>query len=91
MIRLKKINIKKFYGKSILKLIYEIVIKSKIFDKIILSSDSHELALGKNISFYILIKKSKELSVACAGTSPVIKHVINFFSDNFKIKKYLLH
>ena len=35
--RIKKKNIKKFYGKPILELTYETVKKSKIFDKIIIS------------------------------------------------------
>jgi pseudaminic acid cytidylyltransferase len=85
--RIKKKNVKKFYGKPILELTYEIVKKSKIFDKIILSSDSNEiLKLGKNIGFDILIKRPKKLSGDYIGTAPVIKHAINFLSHNFKIK-----
>jgi pseudaminic acid cytidylyltransferase len=85
--RIKEKNIKIFCGKPILQLTYEIVKKSKIFDKIVLSSDSNKiLTLGKKIGFDILIKRSKELSDDYTGTVSVIKHAINYLSGNFKIK-----
>lgn len=77
--RIKKKNIKIFYGKPMLKWTYEIIKNSKIFSKIILTSDSNEiLNLGKKIGFDILIKRPKRLSNDYVGTVPVIKHTINY-------------
>jgi pseudaminic acid cytidylyltransferase len=85
--RIKKKNIKNFYGKPILELTYDILKKSKLFNKIILSSDSNKiLRLGKNIGFDILIKRPKELSDDYTSTALVIKHAINFLTDNCNIK-----
>jgi len=76
--RIKKKNIKMFYGKPMLQWTYEIVKKSKIFDKIVLTSDSDQiLNIGKKIGFDILIKRPKKLSNDYVGTVPVIKHAIN--------------
>jgi len=76
--RIKKKNIKFFYGKPILQWTYEIIKKSKIFNKVVLTSDSHQiLNIGKKIGFDILIKRPKGLSNDYIGTAPVIKHAIN--------------
>ena len=76
--RIKKKNIKFFYGKPILQWTYEIIKKSKIFNKIVLTSDSDQiLNIGKKIGFDILIKRPKKLSNDYVGTVPVIKHAIN--------------
>ena len=81
--RIKKKNIKKFYGKPILELTYDILKKSKLFNKIILSSDSNEiLRLGKNIGFDILIKRPKQLSDDYIGTDEVIAHAIEILKLN---------
>jgi pseudaminic acid cytidylyltransferase len=61
--KIKKKNIKIYYGKPILQLSYEIIKNYKIFDKIILYSDNKEFrGLKENIDFNILIKRPKELS-----------------------------
>ena len=84
--RIKKKNIKKFYGKPILELTYDILKKSKLFNKIILSSDSNEiLRLGKNIGFDILIKRPKELSDDYIGTDEVITHAIKILKKEINI------
>jgi pseudaminic acid cytidylyltransferase len=77
--RIKRKNIKMFYGKPMLQWTYEIINKSKIFNKIVLTSDSNLiLNIGKKIGFDILIKRPKKLSNDYVGTAPVIKHAINF-------------
>jgi pseudaminic acid cytidylyltransferase len=80
--RIKKKNIKIFFGKPMLQWTYEIVKKSKIFDKIVLTSDSDQiLNIGKKIGFDILIKRPKKLSNDYAGTVPVVKHSINYLMN----------
>jgi N-acylneuraminate cytidylyltransferase len=86
--RIKKKNIKFFFGKPILQWTYETIRKSKIFDKIALTSDSDEvLNIGKKIGFDILIKRPKKLSNDYVGTVPVIKHAINYLSHQFILTK----
>jgi len=86
--RIKKKNIKIFFGKPILQWTYETIRKSKIFDKIVLTSDSDEvLNIGKKIGFDILIKRPKKLSNDYVGTVPVIKHAINYLSHQFILTK----
>lgn len=87
--RIKKKNIKMFYGKPMLQWTYEIIKKSKIFNKIVLTSDSDQiLNIGKKIGFDILIKRPKKLSNDYVGTVPVVKHAINFlFNQSIAINK----
>jgi N-acylneuraminate cytidylyltransferase len=77
--RIKKKNIKFFYGKPMLHWTYEIIKKSKIFNKIVLTSDCDQiLSIGRKIGFDILIKRPKKLSNSNVGIAPVIKHAINY-------------
>lgn len=75
--RIKGKNIKKFNSKPIIELAFKIARRSKLFDKIIITTDSNKvLKLGKKIGFDILIKRPKKLSSDHIGTAPVIKHAI---------------
>ena len=61
--RIKNKNIKQFYGKPIIYWTYKIIKKSKIFQNIVLSSDSEKiLKVGKKIGFDFLIKRPKKIS-----------------------------
>ena len=86
--RIKKKNIKIFNGKPMLEWAFQIVSKSKLFDKIIISSESTEvLKIAKKIGFNLLIKRPKNLANNFIGTSDVIKHAIkelerNYYFDN---------
>lgn len=75
--RIKKKNIKLFNSRPIIEWAFIIAKKSKLFDKIILTSDSDKiLKLGKKIGFDILVKRPKKYSSDFIGTAPVIKHAI---------------
>ena len=55
--RIKNKNIKFFYSKPIIQWTFEIIKKSKMFKKIVLTSDSKKiLNLGKKIKFNDYIK-----------------------------------
>ncbi len=75
--RIKKKNIKKFLGIPIIERSLRNLYKMKIFDKIIVSSDSKKIL--KNISKkypIIQIQRPKKLSSDHAGTQEVVVHAI---------------
>ena len=75
--RIKNKNIKIFNSKPIIEWTFKIAKKSKLFDKIILTSDNIKiLKLGKKIGFDILIKRPKKYATNFIGTAPVVKHAI---------------
>ena len=75
--RIKRKNIKLFNGKPMFAWAYQIALKSKLFDKIIISSESNEvLKIAKKIGFDILIKRPNKLANDYVGTEKVIKHSI---------------
>lgn len=75
-------NIKKFYGKPIILHTLEKVIKSKLFDKIIVSSDSTKiLKLSKKKNIY-LHKRNIKYSNDKATTVSAINSCIRYFKFN---------
>jgi pseudaminic acid cytidylyltransferase len=75
-------NIKLFAGKPIIAYSIEAAKKSQIFDRIIVSTDSDEIAQvaidnGAEIPFL----RPKELSEDHTPTAPVIAHAIQWFKD----------
>ena len=84
--RIKKKNIKLFNNKPIIKKTFEIIKKSKMFNEIVLSTDSDKiLNLGTKIGFTKLIKRSKKLSNDYVGTKEVIVHAIKVLGKEINI------
>lgn len=84
--RIKKKNIKLFNNRPIIKVTFEIIKKSKLFNEIVLSSDSNKiLNLGKKIGFTKLIKRPKKLSDDYVGTNEVIVHAIKILKKKINI------
>lgn len=81
--RIKKKNIKLFFKKPIISYPINALKKSKIFDKIIVSSDSElvgRIARDFGVDFY---KRSKKLSGDKISTRDVILDVIHNLKKNF--------
>jgi len=75
--RIKKKNIKKFYGKPIIAWPIIAAKKSNIFDKIIVSTDSFQIALiSKKYGAEVPFLRKKKLSNNKVGTSEVIVDAI---------------
>lgn len=75
--RILKKNIKNFSGKPIILWSIELAIKSKCFDKIIVSSDDQEIIdIAKKHYIDAPFVRPKELSDDFTGTVPVIAHAI---------------
>lgn len=76
--RIIKKNIKSFLGKPMIHYAIKTATESKIFEKIVVTSDSEEiLSIAEQFSKDILLyKRSPKLSDDLTGTLPVIKDVI---------------
>tara|TARA_B100000945_G_C20281158_1_gene548677 strand:+ start:173 stop:868 length:696 start_codon:yes stop_codon:yes gene_type:complete len=75
--RIKKKNIKIFFNKPILHYTFDIIKKSKLFSKIILSTDDKEIAkVAKKIGFEIILKRSKKNSGPKSTTIDAVKECL---------------
>lgn len=82
-IRIKNKNIKSFYGKPIIAYPIKVALSSKIFDKVIVSTDSRAIAnislkYGASIPFL----RPRTLSQNNIGTLEVIQHAIKRILKN---------
>ena len=82
--RIKNKNIKLFFGKPIITYVIKLLIKSKIFDKIIVSTDSNKIAkICAKSGAKILFKRPKSLAGDNITTKEVVKHAIVWMTKNF--------
>lgn len=85
--RVKRKNIKLFNTKPMIAWAFQTAVKSKLFDKIIISSENDEvLKIAGKIGFDILIKRPKKLANDYVSTENVIKHAIKELE-----KKYIFN
>jgi pseudaminic acid cytidylyltransferase len=85
--RIKKKNIKIFYRKPMIYWTIKKIKESKIFDKIIVTSDDKKILNYVKKKVDITINRPKELSDDFTPTQPVIKHAISFLNKiGIKIK-----
>lgn len=78
--RIKHKNIKKFNGKPIIYWTIKAAIKSKLFDRIVVSTDSKVIKkISKKFGAEVPFLRPKKLSGDSAGTVKVVKHAIQWF------------
>ncbi len=87
--RIKHKNIKRFCGKPLIAYSIEVAKQSGLFDDIIVSTDSEEIAtyaqsLGASVPFI----RPAELSDDFAGTREVIQHAINQLHSQNNVFEY---
>lgn len=88
--RIKNKNIIKFFGKPLISYTIENLIKSKIFDLIIVSTDSNKIIkISKKAGAKIFFKRPKNLANDFVGTFEVINHTINFIKKKNINPKYV--
>lgn len=76
--RIPRKNIKNFFGKPLLAYSIEIAISSKLFDKIIVSTDDNEIAnIAKKYGAEVPFLRSKDLSDDFTGIGSVVSYTIN--------------
>jgi len=85
--RIPRKNIKNFNGKPIIAYSIEAALKSKCFDKIIVSTDDEEIAsVAKNYGASVPFVRPDNLSDDYATDSVVIRHAIDSIENNQLIK-----
>jgi pseudaminic acid cytidylyltransferase len=81
--RIPKKNIKLFHGKPLITYSIEVALKSKLFDKVIVSTDDEEIAkIALEYGAMVPFLRPKELSDDFTGTSAVINHAIEYLKQN---------
>lgn len=84
--RIKKKNIKVFHGKPIIAWSIQEALKSKLFNKVIVSTDSKKIAnISKKYGAEVPYLRGKSLSNNKANINDVIIDVLKYFKDK-KIK-----
>tara|TARA_B110000285_G_scaffold196056_1_gene226764 strand:- start:130 stop:852 length:723 start_codon:yes stop_codon:yes gene_type:complete len=86
--RIKKKNIKLFFKKPIISYAIKTAIKSKLFSKVVVSTDSEEIAkIAKKYGATDIVYRPHHLANDYATTIKVIQHAINHFErKKFKFK-----
>ena len=81
--RIKDKNIKKFFGKPIISYSIFQALKSKIFDKVIVSTDHDKIAnISERYGTTVMFKRPKKLSGDSVGPHPVMVHAIKWIEKN---------
>ena len=86
--RIKKKNIKNFFGKPIISYVIKETLKSKIFDDVVVSTDSAKIAnVSKKNGASIYFKRPNNLCSDETNTVEIVRHAINYLKGkNLKIK-----
>ena len=80
--RIKRKNIKIFNGKPIMGWVIEMVKKSELFDKIIVSTDDNEIAsFAEKNRVEVPFKRPKNLSDDFANTNEVMSHAVSWMNQ----------
>lgn len=81
--RIPRKNIKEFAGKPIIAYSIEAATASGLFDSVIVSTDDAEIAeVARSFGAEIPFLRPKSLSDDFTGTTPVVKHAIDWFARN---------
>ena len=81
--RIFKKNIKEFYGKPLISYSIEAAKKSKLFEKIIVSTDDEDIAnIAKKYGAEVPFLRPKSLSDDFTGTGAVVKHSLLWLKEN---------
>jgi pseudaminic acid cytidylyltransferase len=86
--RSKNKNIKSFFGNPMISYSIKTAVKSKLFDKVFVSTDSNKIAkISKNFGAEIPFIRPKKIANDHASDNDVIKHFLNFTrKKNLKIR-----
>lgn len=81
--RIPKKNIKEFHGLSLIAYSIKVALDSKLFEKVIVSTDDEEIAtIAKKYGAEVPFIRPKELSDDFTGTGDVVKHALEWLKAN---------
>jgi|TARA_Y100000294_G_scaffold136052_1_gene128869 pseudaminic acid cytidylyltransferase len=76
-------NIKDFHGKPIISYSIEAAIRSELFDKVVVSTDSEKIAdIAREVGAEVPFLRPKAISDDVTPMAPVLKHALNWFLKN---------
>lgn len=80
--RIPRKNIKDFLGKPIIAYSIQTALNSKLFDKVIISTDDEEITkVAKEYGAEVPFIRPKEISDDFSSTNDVVKHAINWLTE----------
>jgi len=80
--RIPRKNIKEFFGKPLIAYSIEIAIASKLFDKVVVSTDDDEIAtIAKQYGAVVPFIRPKELSDDFTTSGDVVDHAIEYLKN----------
>ena len=80
--RIPRKNIKDFFGKPLIAYSIEVALKSKLFDKVIVSTDDEEIAkIAVEYGAVVPFLRPKELSDDFTGTGAVVNHALEYLKS----------
>ena len=87
--RIPRKNIKKFHGKPLIAYSIEVALSSKLFDKVVVSTDDEEIAsIAKTYGADVPFIRPKELSDDFTGTGDVVNHTLEYLRDKGEVFDY---
>ena len=88
--RIPRKNIKDFYGKPLIAYSIEVALASKLFDKVVVSTDDEEIAkIAKEYGAVVPFLRPKALSDDFTGTEDVINHTIEYLENQGENYEYV--
>ncbi len=87
--RIPRKNIKDFYGKPLIAYSIQAALESKLFDKVIVSTDDEEIAnIAKKYGAEVPFIRPKELSDDFTGTGDVVNHALEWLKEKGETFEY---
>jgi pseudaminic acid cytidylyltransferase len=88
--RIPRKNIKDFYGKPLIAYSIEVALASKLFKKVIVTTDDEEIAeISKSYGAEVPFLRPKKLSDDFTGTDDVINHTLEYLKNNNDVYDYV--
>ncbi len=80
--RIPRKNIKDFFGKPLIAYSIEVALASKLFEKVIVTTDDEEIAaIAKQYGAEVPFIRPKELSDDFTGTADVVNHAVDYLEN----------
>ena len=88
--RIPRKNIKDFFGKPLIAYSIEVALKSKLFDKVIVSTDDEEIAkIAVEYGAVVPFLRPKELSDDFTGTGAVVNHALEYLKEQGEVHDFV--
>jgi len=88
--RIPRKNIKEFFGKPLIAYSIEVALASKLFEKVIVTTDDEQIAkIAKEYGAEVPFLRPKELSDDFTGTQDVINHAVEYLEKQGESYEYI--